>query len=68
MAFMVIAVFNLIEENKSFQTYIASERINIIPNQNGIFSCTTNLYFDKDILNEYKEILKFLGIDCELVA
>lgn len=25
--------FNLIEENKSFQTYIASERINIIPNQ-----------------------------------
>ena len=56
--------FNLIEENKSFQTYIASERINIIPNQNGIFSCTTNLYFDKDILNEYKEILKFLGIDC----
>lgn len=56
--------FNLIEENKSFQTYIASERINIIPNQNGIFSCTTNLYFDKDILNEYKEILKFLGIGC----
>ena len=22
------------------------------------------MYFDKDILNEYKEILKFLGIDC----
>ena len=56
--------FNLIEDNKSFQTYIASEKINIIPNQNGIFSCTTNLYFDKAILNEYKEILKSLGVDC----
>lgn len=56
--------FNLIEENRSFQTYIASEGINIIPNQNGVFSCTTNLYFDKAILNEYKEILKSLGVDC----
>lgn len=56
--------FDLIEENKSFQTYIVSEKVKIIPNQNGVFSGVANLYYDKDILNEYKDILKYLGIDC----
>lgn len=56
--------FNLIEDNRNFQTYVAAEQINIIPNQNGVFCHVEELYFDKKILDEYKDILKLLGNDC----
>lgn len=56
--------FDLIEENKSLQTHVASEHINIIPNQNGVFCYVAGLCFDKDILDGYKDILKLLGDDC----
>ena len=56
--------FNLIEDNRNLQTYVAVEQINIIPNQNGVFCHVEELYFDKEILDEYKDILKLLGNDC----
>lgn len=56
--------FNLIEDNRNLQTYVATEQINIIPNQNGVFCHVEELHFDKEILDEYKDILKLLGNDC----
>lgn len=56
--------FNLIEDNRSLQTYVATEQINIIPNQNAVFCHVEELYFDKGILDQYKDILKLLGNDC----
>lgn len=56
--------YNLIEENRSLQAYVSSEHISIIPNQNGVFCSVKSLYMDKDILEEYKDILKILGNDC----
>ena len=46
------------------QTYVANEHINIIPNQNAVFCHVEELYFDKGILDQYKDILKLLGNDC----
>lgn len=56
--------YNLIDDNRNFQTYVASNQINIIPNQNGVFCHVGELYFDKNILEKYKDILKQLGNDC----
>ena len=56
--------YNLIAENKNLQTYITSQHFNIIPNQNGVFCCVEDLSLDKDIIIEYKDILKNLGEDC----
>ncbi|MCM1494528.1 MAG: ATP-binding protein [Bacteroides sp.] len=56
--------YNPIDENKGLQTYVASDQINIIPNQNGVFCHVGELYFDKDILDKYKDILKLLDSDC----
>lgn len=56
--------FNLIEDNRNLQTYVADGQISIIPNQNGVFCHVEELYFDKEILDEYKDILKLLGNDC----
>lgn len=62
--FWLSQYYDLIEENRNLQTYIASEQICIIPNQNGVFCHVGELCFDKSILNEYKDILKLLGNDC----
>lgn len=56
--------YDLISENKTLQTYISSNKIKVIPNQNGVFCDITELMFDNNILEEYKEILNILDIDC----
>lgn len=53
----------LIDENKEWQEYASSHQINILPNQNSFFCGVGELYFDVNILEEYKEILKNLGDD-----
>ena len=60
----LLLYFNLIEDNRNLQTYVATEQINIIPNQNDVFCHVEELYFDKGILDQYKDILKLLGNDC----
>lgn len=56
--------YDLISANKTLQTYISSNKIKVIPNQNGVFCSIAELNFDKEILAEYKDILNILGDDC----
>jgi hypothetical protein len=56
--------YNLISENKTLQTYIISNKIKVIPNQNGVFCDIAELKFDNEISAEYKDILNILGDDC----
>ncbi len=56
--------YNLIGENKTFQTHIISNSIRVVPNQNGVFCGIAELKFDNEILAEYKNILNILGDDC----
>ncbi len=56
--------YDLINENKTLQTYINSNKIRVIPNQNGVFCGIAELKFDKGILAEYKDILNILDNDC----
>lgn len=55
--------FDMIDENDEWQEYIGSKAINILPNQNGKFCAIGDLYFDSDILDQYKNILADLGND-----
>jgi hypothetical protein len=55
--------FDLIDANKEWQDYVRLNPINILPNQNGEFCAVSKLYFDVDILEEYKNILNELGDD-----
>ena len=56
--------YDLISENKTLQTYISSNKIKVIPNQNGVFCSIAELKFDSEILVEYKDILNILNEDC----
>ncbi|MCH5345011.1 MAG: ATP-binding protein [Acetatifactor sp.] len=56
--------YDLVEQDNIFQTYITSEQMNIIPNQNGVLCCVGKLCYDKNVLEGYKDILKILGNDC----
>ena len=56
--------YDLISENKTLQTYINSNKIKVIPNQNGVFCGIAELKFDNEILTEYKDILNILDDDC----
>lgn len=56
--------YDLISENTSLQTYINSNKIKVIPNQNGVFCGITELKYDNGILNEYKNILSIIDDDC----
>lgn len=53
----------LIDENEKWQICVKNSQLNILPNQRGDFCCVADLYFDVDILEEYKEILTDLGKD-----
>lgn len=55
--------YDLIDENENWQTYVKNNRLNILPNQRGDFCSVASLYFDVDILEEYKDILMDLGED-----
>ncbi|WP_252254344.1 ATP-binding protein [Clostridium sp. ZBS12] len=57
--------YDLISEEKELQTYIAANQIKVIPNQNGVFCSVGKLYYDKNIIPEYKEILECVGDDCK---
>ncbi|WP_238882953.1 ATP-binding protein [Clostridium sp. YIM B02551] len=56
--------YDLISENKTLLTYINSNKIKVIPNQNGVFCGIEELKFDNGILAEYKNILNILDDDC----
>lgn len=53
----------LIDENEKWQAYVKNNQLNILPNQRGDFCSVASLYFDVDILEEYKDILMDLGQD-----
>lgn len=56
--------FDIISENKNLQTYINTNKIKVIPNQNGVFCGIEELKFDSEILAEFKDILNILDDDC----
>lgn len=56
--------YDLVSENRVLQTYITSNMIKVIPNQNGVFCSIAGLKIDNEILAEYKDILSILGDDC----
>ena len=59
----LLRYYDLIEKNKKMQEYIVTNKIRIIPDQRGKFHCVSELRYDKDILEEYKNILDKLGVD-----
>lgn len=60
----LLRYYDLVEKNKKLQEYIFANKIRIIPDQRGKFHCVSELHYDKDILEEYKNILDKLGVDC----
>lgn len=60
----LLRYYDLVEKNKKLQEYIFANKIRILPDQRGKFHCVSELYYDKDILEEYKNILDKLGADC----
>lgn len=55
--------YEIIDENEKWQIFVRHNQLNILPNQKGEFCCVASLYYDIDILEEYKEILSDLGND-----
>lgn len=55
--------YEIIDENEKWQTFVQHNQLNILPNQREKFCCVDSLYYDIDILEEYKEILTDLGND-----
>ena len=55
--------YDLIDENKEWQDYVWKNSLRVLPNQNGIFCEVRKLYYDVDVLEEYKAILRELGDD-----
>lgn len=55
--------YEIIDENEKRQTFVQHNQLNILPNQREKFCCVDSLYYDIDILEEYKEILTDLGND-----
>lgn len=60
----LLRYYDLVEKNKKLQEYIFANKIRILPDQRGKFHCVSELHYDKDILEEYKNILDKLGADC----
>lgn len=60
----LIHYYDIIEKSKNLQEYISTKKARIIPDQKGGFHCVSELCFGKDILEEYKDILGKLGVDC----
>jgi hypothetical protein len=57
--------YYLVKKEKRMIDHIVSGKYTVIPNQNGIFKKGTELSFDDNIDEEYKEILNLLGEDCK---
>lgn len=55
--------YDLIDENGEWQDYVWINILRVLPNQNGIFCEVGKLYYDVDVLEEYKLILRELGDD-----
>ena len=55
--------YEIIDENEKWQTFVQYNQLNILPNQREKFCCVDSLYYDIDIMEEYKEILTDLGND-----
>lgn len=55
--------YEIIDGNEERQTFVKNNQLNILPNQRGNFCCVASLYYDVDVLKEYKEILTDLGKD-----
>lgn len=55
--------YEIIDQNEKWQTFVQYNQLNILPNQRGKFCCVDSLYYDIDIMEEYKEILTDLGND-----
>ena len=55
--------YDLIDENEKRQEYAVNQRLNILPNQNGVFCRVGKLCADAGVLEEYKDILLSLGED-----
>lgn len=60
----LLQYYDVIEKNINIQEYITANKIRIIPDQKGVFHYVSELHFDRDILEEYKDILNMLGTDC----
>ena len=60
----LLQYYSVIEKDKSLQEYMTTNKIRIIPNQKGVFHYVTELHFDRDIIDEYKDILSILETDC----
>ena len=61
----LLKYYALADEKKEWQSRIASEKLHVLPNQNGTFCAIGDLYFDVNILENYKEILYELGEDAK---
>lgn len=57
------AYYEFTDKNDERKKLLLSEKIKILPNQNGEFCSIGQLYFDTGVLDEYKLILKELGVD-----
>jgi len=57
------ALYNLIAEHVELLTEIKNDHIAIIPNQNGDFCFYSQVHLDKNIEDEYKNIVTLLGED-----
>lgn len=58
--------YEIIDENVKWQIFVKNNQLNILPNQNGDFCCVGSLYFDVDILEEYKDTLNDLENDIKV--
>ena len=59
-------LYSLISKDAELVSEIKSDKIAIIPNQNGDFCFFSQLYLDKNVDDEYKNILQLLGKDIRI--
>lgn len=58
--------YSLIDKNEEYQNFLFLDKTRILPNQNGKFCSISQLYFDVGVLDEYKSVLKELGVDSKV--
>lgn len=58
------ALYKLLTHDHKIIDFVMDEKIEIFPNQNGVFCAYNSLYIDADIDEIYKDILAILGMDC----
>lgn len=57
-------LYELLSHDNKIIDFIMDKKIEIFPNQNGVFCAYNSLYIDADIDEIYKDILAILDIDC----